>query len=91
MLGLNNCCCLPAALPRPAGHEAGEEHVEVYRESLTPEGNLIYTLPREAGLMPAPTGLHGTSLLAPYQRLEVSACLSSFWWSAASSRPFDGM
>jgi hypothetical protein len=55
----------------PAGHEAGEEHVEVYRESLTPEGKLVYTLPLEAGLMPAPTGLHGTSLLAPYQRLEV--------------------
>jgi hypothetical protein len=63
-------------LTHPAGHEAGEEHVEVYRESLTPEGKLVYTLPLEAGLMPAPTGLHGTSLLAPYQRLEVgfAAC-----------------
>ncbi|KAF6253758.1 carboxyl transferase domain-containing protein [Scenedesmus sp. NREL 46B-D3] len=54
----------------PTGHEAGEEHVEVYRESLTPEGQLVYKLPMEAGLMPPPTGLHGTSLLAPYQRLE---------------------
>jgi hypothetical protein len=57
----------------PAGHEAGEEHVEVYREQLGPDGKtLMYRLPAEGGATPGtPASQDGKSILEPYAGLEV--------------------
>lgn len=54
-----------------AGHEAGEEHVEVYREVMSADGTLTYALP--AGGIPtsSPASLNGRPILEPYPTLEV--------------------
>lgn len=66
------CCASPFA-PLPAGHEAGEEHVEVYREQLGADGKtLMYRLPAEGGATPGtPASQDGKPILEPYAGLEV--------------------
>jgi hypothetical protein len=69
--------CLGVLLSVPTGHEAGEEHVEVYREQLGPDGQtLLYRLPAEGGATPGtPGALDGKPILELYAGLEVgSAC-----------------
>jgi len=56
-----------------SGHEAGEEHVEVYHEALAADGSLLYVLAKEGGVTNgAPAALDGRPLLEPYPALEVS-------------------
>lgn len=58
-----------------AGHEAGEEHVEVYREVTAPDGALLYALPAGSTVTPsAPANLNGRPILEPYPALEVGSC-----------------
>lgn len=81
-------------VPAPAGHEAGEEHVEVYREQLGPDGKtLVYRLPAEGGATPGtPAALDGKPILEPYAGLEVSPayiqnCSHAAGWVVATSAP----
>jgi hypothetical protein len=64
---------IPQNTPTSAGHEAGEEHVEVYREVLGPDSaTLVYKLPSEGGATPGmPSALDGQPVLQPYPALEV--------------------
>lgn len=86
------CCWLtfvpamppPILVPSPTqpGHEAGEEHVEVYREALVtgegaaPGGQLRYTLAVSEGSSAAPApptvgeSLHNQRIIEPYPALE---------------------
>jgi hypothetical protein len=57
----------PPLLPR-AGHEIGEESVQIYREALHPNGDVIYA--SQHGKHAAPGPLHGQPVLAAYPPLE---------------------
>lgn len=74
-----------------SGHEAGEEHVEVYREKLTPDGTLVYALPTEGGVAPATRGLHGKPLLAPYTTLEVGGPIHNTFDTAEEGQSRSGL
>lgn len=55
-----------------AGHEAGEEHVEVYCEAMAADGTLIYALPAGGAVTPSTlTSLNRHPILEPYPALEV--------------------
>ena len=54
--------------PTCAGHEIGEDSVQIYREALHPNGKVIYISKHSKHGSPGP--LHGKPISAPYGPLE---------------------